>query len=114
MDATFFQHHQRESFGILADQLGCELFIMDVFAPKEVLTERIERRSVEGHDASDATIDIMEQQQETEEAFTQKEVPYVIEVDSADSQAIMLAIKEMKRKIHSIPHGTTGSCQTES
>jgi predicted kinase len=61
--------------------------------------ERIERRSREGCDASDATVEVMKHQQETEESLTQEEQRHVIPADSTDPQSITSAIKEIKRKI---------------
>ena len=71
---------------------------MDVFAPEAVLEERIERRSREGHDASDANVDIMKLQQESEESFTEEERTHVISVDSTDPESILLAIRELREK----------------
>jgi len=98
VDATFLRQRQREAFKVLANEQTCAWFILDVFAPEEVLAERIERRSQEGGDASDATVDIMKRQQETEESFTQEEQPHVIRVDSTDPQSIISAIKALKGK----------------
>ena len=99
VDATFLQHDQRESFSKLSDQLGCGLFITDVFAPNSVVKERIQRRSVEGHDVSDATVDIMERQQEHKELFTEEEEPHVMRVNSTDPESILSTIREFQEKI---------------
>jgi hypothetical protein len=96
VDATFLRHHQRELFRMLAKEQACAWFIVDVFAPEAVLAERIERRSREGHDASDATVAIMERQQEIQDPFTQAEQLKVIRVDSTNPQVICLAIKKLK------------------
>ena len=98
VDATFLRQHQREAFRVLANEQKCAWFIVNVFAPKSVLVERIERRSQEGCDASDATVDIMKRQKETEESLTPEERPHVIKVDSTDPQSIISAIKELKEK----------------
>ena len=98
VDATFLRKHQRELFSRLAQEQACAWFILDVFAPEAVLAERIKRRSREGHDASDATVAIMERQQEIDEHFTQAEQLHVISVDSRDPQSIISAIKELKEK----------------
>jgi hypothetical protein len=99
VDATFLQHHQRALFRRLAKEQACACFIVDVFASESVLMERIERRSREGCDASDATVEVMKHQQETEESLTQEEQRHVIPADSTDPQSITSAIKEIKRKI---------------
>ena len=98
VDATFLQHHQRELFGQLAEEQECKWIIVDVFAPESVLTERIERRSREAQDASDATVEVMKRQQEIEELFTEEEQLHVIRVDSTDKMAIISAMKTIKEK----------------
>lgn len=98
IDATFLRQSQRELFRRLAKEQGCEWVIVDVFAPKAVLAERIELRSREGRDASDATVDIMEWQQETDESLTQEENPNVIRVDSTDPHSIISALEDIKKK----------------
>ena len=83
---------------MLANEQTCAWFLFDVFAPEAVLEERIERRLQKGRDASDATVDVMKQQQETEESFTDEEKAHVLRVDSTDSQAIISAMKELYEK----------------
>jgi predicted kinase len=98
VDATFLRQQQRELFRRLAKEQACTWFIVDVSAPQSVLVERIKWRSSEGLDASDATVEIMERQQETEESFTQEELLHVSPVDSRDPQSIISAINEIMRK----------------
>lgn len=98
LDATFLKRGQREVFMMLAKELACPFVILDVYAPSAVLAERIERRFEEGHDASDATVAIMERQRETEESFTQAEKSHVVRVDSTDPEAIISAISELKKR----------------
>jgi hypothetical protein len=98
VDATFLKRGQREVFMMLAKELACPFVILDVYAPPAVLAERIERRFEEGHDASDATVAIMERQRETEQSFTQVEQPHVVRVDSTDPEAIISAISEIKKR----------------
>jgi aminoglycoside phosphotransferase family enzyme/predicted kinase len=98
IDATFLRQSQRELFRRLAKEQECECLIVDVSAPQAVLAERIELRSREGRDASDATVEIMERQQETDESFTQEEEPNVIMVKSMDPQSIISALEDIKKK----------------
>jgi len=98
VDATFLQHQQREPFRRLAEELGCKWIIVDVFAPEAVLAERIEQRSHEGGDASDATVDVMKRQEETQESFTQEERQHVIRVDSTDQKSIISIMRDLRKK----------------
>jgi hypothetical protein len=84
---------------VLANEQTCAWFILDVFAPEAVLAERIELRSQEGRDASDATVAIMERQQEIEESFTPAEQSHVISMDSTDLQATISAMRKIKEKM---------------
>ncbi len=99
VDATFLEYHQRDSFKKLASDLRCLCFIMDVYAPNAVAVERIERRSAKGHDASDATIEVMKCQQEPEDVLTQEEERNVIRIDSTDLTSIFHSIRTLEGKI---------------
>jgi hypothetical protein len=97
VDATFLQHHQRELFIMLAKEQACPWLIVDVFAPEAVLEDRIERRSRKGDDASDATVDVMKRQRESEEPFAGEEQSNVIRVDSTDQEGILSVVREIKK-----------------
>jgi len=98
VDATFLQQQQRALFRRLAQEQGCAWCVVDVFAPEAVLAERIEQRSRDGHDASDATVEVMKRQQDNQESFTPEEQAHVIRVDSSDPKAIWHAISQLKGK----------------
>ncbi len=101
IDAAFLKQCQRESFMGLANEQACPFVILDVFAPKEVLEERIKRRSRKGRDASDATVEVMKRQLENEEPFSQGEHMYVSCVDSTDIEGVRAAIAALSAKVNS-------------
>ncbi len=96
VDAAFLRIRQRKLFRFLAQEIGSTWFIVDVFASDAVLAERIDKRFLQGVDASDATIEVMKRQRETEESFAQLEQPHVICVDSTSLQTINSAVKKIK------------------
>ncbi len=96
VDAAFLVREQRTLFLSLASEFGCPMCIVAMVAPQAVLAKRIQERLQKGDDASDATVPVMERQQETIEPFTPVEQSHVIRVDSTDSQSIVLAIKKLK------------------
>lgn len=97
VDAAFLRQYQRHPFILLAKERGWPFIILDVVAPQTVLAQRIKGRLQEGQDASDATVEIMEHQQEAMESFMPEEQSHVIRVDSTDPESIVLAIKKLKR-----------------
>lgn len=101
VDATFLEGAQRQSFIRLAHERHVSIVILDVWAPDELLAERIESRAKQQTDASDATIGVMEQQKAKEEALTELEQDTTIRVDSTDLQTFRSTIKsliEQRRK----------------
>ncbi|MFN3495385.1 MAG: AAA family ATPase, partial [Hydrogenophaga sp.] len=62
VDAAFLRQHERQAFAELAHAKGCPFHILACEAPVEVLRERITARQAGGRDASEATLDVLEQQ----------------------------------------------------
>ena len=95
VDATFLEGAQRQSFIRLAQERHVTIHILDVWAPDEVLAERIASRAKQQTDASDATIGVMEQQKAKEEPLTGLEHDMTIRVDSTDLQMFRSTIKSL-------------------
>lgn len=62
VDAAFLQHAERDSFRMLAVELGLDFFILAPHASPEQLRERITGRLESGHDASEATLEVLAKQ----------------------------------------------------
>ena len=62
VDATFLKRAHRAPFIALANERGvpCRVLVFD--APPDVLRERVRRRAAEGRDASEATVQVLENQ----------------------------------------------------
>jgi aminoglycoside phosphotransferase family enzyme/predicted kinase len=93
VDATFLFAGQRKPFIEVAHDRQIPVVILDVWAPKEVLAQRIERRATQQTDASDATIDGMERQKTLNEPFTEAERSHVLRIDSTDMKSVSSTIK---------------------
>jgi predicted kinase len=93
VDATFLFAGQRKPFIEVAHDRQIPVVILDVWAPKEVLAQRIERRATQQTDASDATIDVMERQKTLNEPFTEAERSHVLRIDSTDMKSVSSTIK---------------------
>ncbi|MGJ0514785.1 MAG: AAA family ATPase [Methylomicrobium sp.] len=89
VDATFLKSAQREQFRQLATRCGVEFKILAFQAAGHVLNERILQRH---QDASEATIEVLQRQQQSAEPLSQEERAYTITVDSASEQATELLL----------------------
>ncbi len=70
VDATFLSRKSRRLFMKLADCVGVKFGIVDCQAPTEVLAERIRRRH---GNASEATVDVLQQQIRSQQPLTEQE-----------------------------------------
>ena len=95
VDATFLQVAQRQSFLRLAHERQVPVVILDVWAPDDVLAERIAWRAKQRTDASDATIGVMEQQKAREEPLTEVERHSAIRLNSTDLQTVRSTIQSL-------------------
>ena len=62
VDAAFLKRGERDDFRALAHELGVAFAILAPVASPQELRTRIEARRAEGHDASEATVEVLEQQ----------------------------------------------------
>jgi len=95
VDATFLEGAQRQSFIRLAHERHVSVVILDVWAPEEILAQRIEWRAKQRTDASDATIGVMEQQKAREELLTEAERHSAIRLDSTDLPTVRSTIQSL-------------------
>lgn len=73
LDATYLKRAHRDGAAGLATRLGIPLVILDMDAPDEVLRSRISARSSTGHDASEATTEVLAIQRQTQDPLTDAE-----------------------------------------
>jgi aminoglycoside phosphotransferase family enzyme/predicted kinase len=93
VDATFLRVAQRQPFIRLAHDRQFPLVILDIWAPEEVLAQRIEWRAKQRTDASDATLGVMKRQKAIEEPLTGAERPYAIRMNSTDLKLVQSTMR---------------------
>ena len=104
VDATFLRVAQRQPFIQLAHDRQFSFVILDVWAPEEVLAERIKWRARQGTDASDATIAVMERQRAQEDPLNEAEQAYTIHINSTNSKSIQSARRDLIEQRESRDH----------
>jgi aminoglycoside phosphotransferase family enzyme/predicted kinase len=77
VDATFLTAARRASFIDAAARRGVACVIVYCVAPRDVLVERIERRNLERHDPSEATVEVLDAQLSNYEAPSDSEATVV-------------------------------------
>ena len=79
VDATFLAGEQRDLFRQLATDKNISFTILDFVAPSEILRQRIKKRT---GDASDADLEVLQQQLANLKPLTDNEMPFVITIDT--------------------------------
>jgi len=74
VDAAFLMRWERDMFRDLAQRVGADFGILDINVDPEIVRERVNRRSAEGHDASDANLRVLEQQLTTAQPLSEDEL----------------------------------------
>lgn len=84
VDATFIGRWQRDLLREVAQSRGVAFHILDFQLPEATLRERILQRSRAGSDASEADLDVLQHQLDTEEALGADEQDARVPIDSQD------------------------------
>ena len=74
IDATFLQRDQREQFRQLGIHLDIPHFLISCQAPESELLDRIRQRQIQANDVSEAGVEVLTSQLESQQALTQEEI----------------------------------------
>ena len=85
VDATFLARWQRDTLREQARTRGIPFHILDFRVAEAVLRERIVARAHRGRDASEADLDVLRHQLDTEEALAADEIPDVVPMPQANA-----------------------------
>ncbi|WP_194842455.1 bifunctional aminoglycoside phosphotransferase/ATP-binding protein [Endozoicomonas sp. OPT23] len=85
IDGASLKQTERGMFLTLADELNVPALIVKCLAPREILKVRITKRQSSNADASEATFDLIDQQQQWEEPLTAEEKKKTIVLHTNDS-----------------------------
>jgi hypothetical protein len=91
IDAAFLRRAEREPFVQLAHRLGARAAIVACEASAETLRKRVAARAARGSDASDATLEVLANQQAAFEAPAPSGQPLVLSLDTDTDPATLAA-----------------------
>jgi predicted kinase len=83
VDATFLKRGQRESYRLLAGELGVPFTIVATTAPRRVLEARLGERQGEAGNVSDADYQVLRDQIETADDLDADEREHCVSVDTS-------------------------------
>ena len=82
VDATFLKREHREHFRALAAETGSPFMVLECVAENGELERRILSRSTSGGDASEATLEVLHAQQDSDEPLAEDELQYLLRIDT--------------------------------
>jgi len=85
IDAAFLKTRQRDLFRQLAAECGVQFLIVDFYASDEALCKRLRQRK---NDASEATIEVLQHQQQSAQPMSSEEQDYVITINTESDNAL--------------------------
>ncbi len=100
IDATFLHRAQRDMFRTLAQDLDLPFLIVEFSASNDELRRRIQHRSTQGRDASEAGLSVLEQQLATQEPLGEDEHAYCVCVDTEQDGADALMLTQVTNHLH--------------
>jgi hypothetical protein len=98
VDATFLHAYQRDMFRHIAARVGYRFIILDCRAPQAQLRERIKERLQRNQDASEAGLEVLDQQILSREPLSDTEQGHTLIVDNAagtDQDAVTRILPEL-------------------
>ncbi|MDO9188318.1 MAG: ATP-binding protein, partial [Sulfurimicrobium sp.] len=95
VDAAFLKQAEREPFKALAEALQAPFAILHLQAEEATLRQRIASRQDQGKDASEATLQVLEQQLRSSETLTAEEAASAWVLDTEHPDAASAALQKL-------------------
>ncbi|MEK7717832.1 MAG: ATP-binding protein, partial [Pseudomonadota bacterium] len=99
VDAAFLKRHQRDQLRVVADQTRVPFVILDVQTPESVLRARLQQRSRQSLEASEADLAVLDRQLASHEPLTADEQRHVLVVDGAAAADIAGLASKLRARI---------------
>ena len=102
IDATYLKAAQRQAAWQVAESTGTPFLILDCRAPDAVIAGWLSQRQNEGNDPSDATLEVIQAQQNSREPLDAQELQHTGHVDTHESTSLDSLIERIRQKLPGI------------
>lgn len=99
LDATFLSYGPRQEAARLAKQHGMTFVILDLQTPRATLHARVAHRRDQGHDASEATAEVLRRQLAARESLRADELPHAITIDTTSADAAEQMTSDLRQRL---------------
>ena len=97
VDATFLLNETRQPFLDMAAAHCAKTIIVECTAPENILRQRVAKRLLANSDASDADVDVLNQQLPTIDRPRDAESAHVLRIDTTEADGLNTALAELRR-----------------
>jgi Uncharacterized protein conserved in bacteria len=99
IDATYLKRAQRTAAASMAESTGVPFVILDCNAPDAVIELWLTQRQLEGHDPSDANLDVVRAQQASREALDEGELLVARRVETNDAASLDSLVGAIRQRL---------------
>lgn len=97
IDATNLKRWQRDALREKAEQLGVSALTLSFTASEETLRRWVKKRQVQGDDASEAGLEVLEKQLQQQEAISSEETHYTVTINTDEDNATQNLLASIRR-----------------
>ena len=99
LDATYLKHAQRMAAAEVASDTGVPFLILDCQAPDAVIASWLAQRQSENVDPSDATLEVIQAQQQQRDPLVEDELPHCKQVNTHESSSMDQLIEQIRQRL---------------
>ena len=99
LDATFLKREQRDAAAKIAEATGAPFLILDCNAPQAVIAAWLAQRQADKNDPSDATLNIIEEQQSTRDPLGAEELLLSKRVETNESGTLDALVAHIRQRL---------------
>lgn len=99
IDATNLKRWQRDALREKAEQLAVPALTLSFTASEETLRRRVKKRHIEGDDASEAGLEVLEKQLQQQEAIVEEESHYTVVINTDEENATQNLLNSIRRHL---------------
>lgn len=99
LDATYLKQDQRQAAHAVAERLGVPFLILDCHAPQEVIATWLAERQAAGSDPSDATLEVIGNQERSREPLSEAELAHSGRIDTHAAGSLDELVERLRRHL---------------